>query len=273
MILVTKKTKYKNNAPPQRRFFSGKVMKKKVLFIAATHGDEGFSIQILNDLERNYPKDIYGYERIIGNPKALNKKVRYMQSDLNRSAPGNKNSNLYEERRAFEIMEIAKKFDYVIDLHGANSECGLVIIICNPTLQNFILAGMLSIEKIVIWATKEDLKKGPLTQFCKPAGLEIECGPKNDPRIQNKLKNTIIKFVKTCQKITVEEIMENLAKKELYVIYDKQIGKESDLQDFKKTKKGNEVFYPFMSNVYPETACYKMKKIKLEKLFLSHSNI
>lgn len=248
-------------------------MKKKILFISATHGDEGFSIKVLNEIERKYPRDKYGYERIIGNPKALDKNVRYVDSNLNRSAPGNKNSLLYEERRASEILTTANKFDYVIDIHGANSNCGLSIIICNPILSNFVLAGTLGIKRVVVWTTKEDFKKGPITQFCKPAGLEIECGPKNNLRIQNKLKNILIKFIKTYQKFTVFDIAKNLEKKELYVIYDKQIGKESDLQDFKKYKKGNEVFYPFMSNVYPKITCYKMKKIKLEKLFLSQSNI
>lgn len=248
-------------------------MKNKVLFISATHGDEEFSIKVLDELERKCPKDKFAYERIIGNPKALAKKERYLDANLNRSAPGNKNSKLYEEKRAFEIMEIAKKFDYVIDIHGADSNCGIALIICNPTLPNFILAGMLTVKKIVVWATEEDLKKGPITQFCKPAGIEIECGRKTDFIIQNKLKTVLLKFIKSYQKITIKDIMSNLKKKELYLIYDKQTKKDSNLEDFKKIKNRNEIFYPFMSNVYPNIACYKMKKIELGKLFLSQSNI
>lgn len=248
-----------------------KIMKKKVLFISATHGEEGFSIQVLNEIRKEYPK--YVFEGIIGNPKAFEKKVRYVDTNLNRSAPGNKNSKSYEDRRAFEIMEIAKKFDYVIDIHGADSKCGITIIICNPILPNFVLAGMLPIGKIVIWRTKEDLKKGPLTQFCKPAGLEIECGRKTDLAIKNKLKNVLVKFLRTYQKITIKEIMKNLGTKEFYVIYDKQTKKDKAFQDFKKVRTKKEIFYPFMSNVYPSISCYKMKKISFEKLFLSQSNI
>lgn len=248
-------------------------MKNKILFISATHGEEGFSIRVLDELERKYSKSKYCYERIIGNPKALAKNIRYLDTDLNRSAPGNKNSELYEEKRAFEIMKIAKKYEYVIDLHGADSNCGVVIIMCNPTLSTFALAGMLEIKKIVIWRIKEDLKKGPLTQFCKPAGLEIECGRKTNSRIQDELKKILGKFMKTYQKISIEKVMNNLEKKELYVVYDKQNNEDNGLQDFKRTKKGNEIFYPFMSNVYPKIACYKMRKIKLAELFLSQSKI
>jgi hypothetical protein len=248
-------------------------MKNKVLFISATHGEEGFSIKILDDLERKYPKSKYFYDRIIGNPMAFAKDIRYLDANLNSSAPGSRNSKFYEEKRAFEIMRITEKYKYIIDLHGADSNCGVVIIICNPILPNFFLAGMLEINKIVIWRTKEDLIKGPLTQFCKPAGLEIECGKKIDPKIQDELKNILSKFIKKYQKMTIKEIMKNLMKKELYIIYDKLIGSDKDLCDFKRVKKENEIFYPFMSNVYPEIGCYKMKKVKLEDLFLLQSKI
>lgn len=248
-------------------------MKNKILFITATHGDEGFSIKVLDELEKKCPRNECGFERIIGNPKAFKRNIRYTEVDLNRSAPGKMGSRIYEEKRAAQIMKIANKFKFVIDLHGANSKCGIVIIICNPILSNFVLAGMFPIKKIIIWRTKEDFKKGPLTQFCKSVGLEIECGRKTDSRIKNKLKKVLIKFLKIYQKITIKEIMKNLREKEFYVIYDKQVEKDNKLQDFKKVKNKNEVFYPFMSNVYPNIACYKMKKIKLENLFLTQSKI
>lgn len=245
---------------------------KKILFISATHGDEGFSIKVLDELERKYPKDKYGFERIIGNPRALALGVRGTDGNLNRLAPGKPKSKIYEERRAFGIMKIVKNYDYVIDLHGANSKCGIVIIICNPILPNFILAGMFDIKKIVIWSTKEDYKSGPLTQFCK-TGLEIECGIKTDLEIQKELKIVLKKFIKNYQKMDVKKIMDNLRQKELYVVYDKLMGKDKSLQDFKKIKKEREVFYPFMADAYPGIACYKVRKIKFQKLFLAFSKV
>lgn len=247
-------------------------MKKKILFITSTHGDEGFSIKILNELEKKYSKDKYGYDRIIGNPKALKLNVRQIDGNLNRLAPGKATSEIYEERRAFEIMKITKKFDFTIDIHGSDSECGVVIIICNPILPNLALAGLFDIGKIVVWSTKEDYKTGPLTQFCK-SGLEIECGKKNNPLIQRKLKKVLGKFIRNYQNMTVTEIMRSLRKKEIYAIYDKAPGKDKSLRDFVKATRENETFYPFMSNIYPETACYKMRKIDLSKIFLSQSKI
>lgn len=249
-----------------------KNMKNKVLFISATHGDEGFSIPILNVLEKEYSKIKYNYDWIIGNPRALKLKIRGTEGNLNRLAPGNARSKIYEEKRAYEIMQIARKFDYVIDLHGARSDCGIVIIICNPTLSNFILAGMLNINRIVIWSTNEDLTKGPITQFCK-TGLEIECGKKTDPKIQKKLEKILAQFVLTYQSNDINNIIKNLREKEIFQVYDKLIKQNSNLQDFKLVREKDEQFYPFMSNQYPDLACYKLKKVKFTDLFLSQSKI
>jgi len=247
-------------------------MKKQILFISATHGDEGFSIKVLDELEKKYPGDKYGFARTVGNPKALSLNVKQIEANLNRSAPGNSKSPIYEKRRAAEIMIKAKKFQYVIDLHGANSSCGIVLIICKPSLPNFLLAGIFNVKRVIIWSTKEDYKSGPLTQFCE-TGLEIECGPKNEKRIQKELKMVLKNFVKNYKKIAIDEIMKNLRNGEFYAIYDKENQINKSLTDFKKVKKGKEEYYPFMCNVYPNLACYKLRKIKFEELFLSLSKI
>jgi len=249
-------------------------MKKKILFITATHGNEEFSIEVLNKLERKYSRKKFGYERIIGNPKALEKSIRYTDSDLNRSAPGNISSCIYEEKRAAEIMKITEKFKFVIDIHGSIADCGIVIIISKPSIQNIALSGILPIKRIVIWYTKDCLKTGPITQFCKVPGLEIECGPKNNKSIKAKLEKLIEQFLLKGRDMRIEEIMDNLKTKEFYVIYGKLPGKGKGLRDFKEVTRKQDRFYPFMSsNQYINTACYKMKRVNMEDLFLSLSEI
>lgn len=51
------------------------------------------------------------------------------------------------------------------------------------------------------------------------------------------------------------------------------MGTGKSLRDFKKANRNNENFYPFMSNQYPDMACYKLKKVKFTELFLSQSKI
>lgn len=53
-------------------------------------------------------------------------------------------------------------------------------------------------------------------------------------------------------------------------VYGKVKGNSKDYtyNNFIKTKVENEEFYPFLTNQYSGIACYKMKKILFEDLFL-----
>ena len=57
-------------------------MKKKnnkdILFIAATHGDEDFSVGIFKKLEKLKNSYTQSYDWIIGNERAYQKKVRFV---------------------------------------------------------------------------------------------------------------------------------------------------------------------------------------------------
>lgn len=240
---------------------------EKLLFLTVTHGDEGFSIDLLKQTEAKYSKKEYGYQWLISNPKAYKQNVRFIDQDLNRSAPGNLKSNDYEVKRAAEIVKLSSKYSSVIDIHGAVSNCGVVTIIPFPTLSNILLAGLVPVKRNVIWYAKSSLEKGPLVQFIKCPGIEIECGPKESPKIKKELKRVIEYVLINLNKRTLE-VAESLQEKEFYVVYGKLDGKRKGLSDFVEAKVNNEKFYPFMSNQYDGIVCYKMKKIKIEDLFL-----
>jgi len=248
-------------------------MNNKILFISATHGNEEYSIEVLDGIEKKYPKSEYGYERLVGNPKALKKNIRYIDQDLNRSAPGDIKSKIFEEKRAAEIMKISEKFKYVIDLYGSNSKCGVTIIISYPSIENILLSGMFDVRRVVIWYTKSSDKNVPLTQSCTPPELEIECGPKNDPKISTALKKVLEKFIKEEKSMNIEKLIKRLKSKEFYVVYGIYKSENKIARDFKKVKTAREKFYSFMSaNQYPgKINCYKMRKIKFEDLFLLKS--
>ena len=240
----------------------------KILFITATHGDEGFSEDVFRNLACRYPKNKYGYDLTVGNPKALKKGVRYIEVDLNRSAPGNLTSSIYEERRAAQIMELSKKYKFVIDIHGTVADSGIVIIIPYPTLSNLLLASMLPIKRNVIWYAKSSLKKGPLVQFMYCPGIEIGCGPKSSEQLKKDLRTVLSTFLEIRARGNLNQFIDNFKGKTFYNVYDKLDEDGSNYADFTLTKKGDEEFYPFLANQYPKIACYKMKKINFEDTFL-----
>jgi hypothetical protein len=221
-------------------------MKNNILFIGGTHGDEPIGVNALKELA----KERSNFDWIIGNEPALRQKNREFEGNLNRSAPGNKDSLFYAQRRAAEILELSKKYKFVIDLHGTPSQSGIFIIITNPKKENFKLAARLPIKNVVYWPSFSSELEGPMSEFF-PCGLEIECGPKNDPKTKQKLKNIIKNFLdkKTSDK-----------KQKIFEVYDSYSGPNLGLKEFQLTKINGEKFYPVLVGVYPKITCYKMKR-------------
>lgn len=233
----------------------------KIQFIAATHGDEGFSIPVLQKLEAKYPKQTYGYDWVIGNPKALELGKRYTEKDLNRSAPGDKNSPYYEERRAAEIIELSKNCDILIDIHGSVGNCGVVTLIPLPSRQNIQLARSIPLERNVIWYAEESWKAGPPVQHTVCSALEIECGPKKDQATADKLYDALEKII-TANKAGSFFVQPTDIVQEFYKVYGVIKGAhDPSISDDAEATIDGETFMPFMSNQYPGTLCYKMRQI------------
>lgn len=242
--------------------------KRKILFIAATHGDESFSIGVLENLEKRYSRSEYGYDWIVGNPKALERGSRYIDTDLNRSAPGDPNGVSYEQRRAAKIMELSRRYTFVIDIHGTVANTGIVTIIPYPTLTNLVLASALSVERNVIWYARESLEQGPLVQFTQCPGIELECGPKSSKEIKIQLDEVLSRVLDRNTSWNLDALVDNLKRKEFYYIYDNQPDDGNTYTNFALTRNKDEEFYPFLTNQYPGISCCKMKKMRFEEIFL-----
>ena len=238
-------------------------MKNKLLFIAATHDNEGFSIEVLKKLEQKYSKEEYNYDWIIGNPEALKKNTRFIDVDLNRVAPGNQASNVYEEKRAADVIEICNKYDFVIDIHGSNSNCGICTIISYPNPSNISLAKLVGLEHNVIWYSEESSVKGPINQHVNSSSLELECGPKNDPKIAVELYSVLENIIINTNRTDPFRTTNN---QEFYEVYDKE--KEVDVKaDFVLVRNKDEEYFPFLSNnSYKNISHYKMKKIDINTI-------
>jgi len=230
-------------------------MKKeiKILFIAATHGDESIGVEVVRSLKRK------GFDFLIGNPEALKQEKRFIDSDLNRIFPG-KIGGSYEERRAIEIIKITKKYDWVIDLHGSISRTGVFIIITKLTIENLYLALRFGIKRIVIWPGAPETI-GSLSTFM-PAGIEIESGLRDDPKIKNQLKNVLVDFLKNKDKAV--NFLEAADEKDIFFVTGKLLKnknkKPDNLKNWQKIDKEN--FALFVNGRFTDAWCFKMIKIK-----------
>lgn len=107
----------------------------KILVLGGTHGNELLGIELVKMLR---VKPIAGIEALVANPRATEKGVRFIETDLNRSFSEGES---YEYRRARELKDITKSYDIVLDFHNTqtpNNDCGFVGVDCSPELYRVL---------------------------------------------------------------------------------------------------------------------------------------
>ncbi len=232
-------------------------MQEKILFIVCTHGNEHTPLTAIKNVIKKMGKEEFSKkcEYIIANPKAKELGTRFTDVDLNRIYPGDINSVHYESRRAVEILEYAKNFKYVIDLHTTKSDTGIFILVTKGKKENYELAQKLSPKRVVIWESTSGSLTGPVCNFLN-SSLEIEASTLSDTHIQD-LESSILSVI--------DNGISKIEEKEWYRVVTSMPIK--DVEDIKKLKEFGEVIYnnkkmyALLVGAYKDKACYLMEKI------------
>lgn len=232
---------------------------KKILLIAATHGNEPLGVEVIEKLKSKKLDQFF--DTLIGNPKALEQKREYIDINLNRIYPGNKDSKLYEVKKAAENLELAKKYDYVIDIHEASLATNDFIIVPRQKLSEKFPIEFINMDTVLVWPDP----KGPLGEVLETC-VELEFGMKNRNRNDaiEKCTEIIEQFIKNSQKNLKPKKQKNA-----YYVYGKLMknqftGDINQLKDFEQIKTGDETFYPLLVGQYLDNegiVCYKMRKL------------
>lgn len=235
-------------------------MKKKILIIIYTHGDEGTGDEVVKRLKKKNLGRFF--DCLIANPEAAKRNVRFVESDLNRSYPGKKDSKIYEERLAYDNLKNAKKYEFVVDIHEATSGTKDFIIIPRERGINTFPLNLIDLDTVLFWPDP----KGPIGQILDNS-IELEFGMRGRSR-KSVIKNAekvIWEFIK---KVYSNDKQKKISKKEFYYVYGKLLSKEfsgdyKKIKDFSKTTIKGEDFYPLLIRQYINDGivCYKMKKI------------
>lgn len=154
-------------------------MSKPFLFIACTHGNEPIGKDAVERLASSRTF-VDAFDSVIGNPRAFAVNRRFMDADLNRSAPGCLFSFAYEMRRARTLVRAARRYSFVVDLHQTFANDRVVIIVTRVTRENLAFALRFPIETILLWPPPDETVRFGSLVSSVPIGIEIESGTKSD---------------------------------------------------------------------------------------------
>ena len=159
----------------------------KVFIVGGTHGNEKIGAYLVNNLKKELVKNQYSFpvETIIGNPKALRRKERYIDADLNRlfktTELENLNLSTYEHERARVLNNIlgpkGDNNNFMIDLHTTNANMGLTIMTPqrNPFKLNMLKYIADRVDNVNIYFSKASSDRPSLNSVTKGSFL-IEVG-------------------------------------------------------------------------------------------------
>lgn len=232
-------------------------MKKKLLLIAATHGNEKIGVEVIKKLERLGQNKYFNV--LIGNPEALKYGKRFIDADLNRSYPGKRDSKIYEQRIAYNNMRIASQYEYIIDIHEASAGTDDFIIVPREEISKKFPLKFINLKNIIVWPDP----KGPMGEVLENC-IELEFGMRSRNREKAIMKATgvVSEFIDS-----VYGENESVFQQKSYYVYGKlmksEIANEQiTLKDLKLTRFQGEQFYPLLTNQYSGEGiiCYKMRK-------------
>ena len=161
---------------------------KKILIVSGTHGNElnpVWAVKKFRNLINSSPQS-KALEFILGNPKALEEGLRYVDVDLNRSFNVLKtasNQNFYEVNRSEYLInkygsQGPKSCPIVIDLHTTTSCMGTSIVMYGRRQKDFCLAAILQAKfGLPIYLHEKDINQTGFLVEAWPCGIVIEIGP------------------------------------------------------------------------------------------------
>lgn len=120
----------------------------RLLVVGGMHGNEPLGLRVVDLLER---QPIPGVDVARANELAIAADCRFIGQDLNRSFPGDSESDVYELSRAAQLLSLAKQYDVVLDFHNTycpENDCGFVGDTASPRLYG--VAGELGLHKIIV---------------------------------------------------------------------------------------------------------------------------
>lgn len=239
----------------------GKDSGKTVAIIGGIHGNEICGIKALDYLQ-NYLKPDAGLVYLIyGNPRAIEKGIRFIDMNLNRAFKTDeeltdRERNSYERKRALEIIPFLRRCDAILDIHSSNSLNSTPFLICEP--QSFFIAERIPFPiRSFGW---DVLEPGSTDNFANKNGryaVCAECGSNNDPQSYDLALKAVSTFLTIFGIIEGPIPSKRKNQKEIFGKY-VYITKENfkpirEFNDFENLTKGQLIGFDGQEKIYSES--------------------
>jgi len=162
----------------------------EIAVVGSIHGDEPCGRDGIEAVLADPPEMTKAVKFIVANEDALEADTRYIDTDLNRSFPGDVTSDSHEERLAAELAEELRGCT-VLALHSTQSYDGLFALVDNVRPLVRRLCPQLSVDAVV---TTEDTGEGRIFSVAQDT-IEIECGLQGSQAAAENAEQVIREFL------------------------------------------------------------------------------
>jgi predicted deacylase len=160
--------------------FESGISGPKIVILAGVHGNELPGIIALKEFIASSPKLLKGKVTcIFANPHAIEKNIRFVETNLNRCFSKRNSDNTYEDNLARELMFYLDNADICLDLHASYTQNTEPMIICQPNAYPYIQS--LLPRHVCHWFLSNPTLATDQYMFSQgKVGICVECGYLDD---------------------------------------------------------------------------------------------
>jgi succinylglutamate desuccinylase len=183
--------------------------KPEIAVVYCTHGIETAGKKAVERLLNEEPEFKEGVKLVFANEKAVKEDERFIDTDLNRSFPGNPESESYEERLAAEMMEELQDVK-VLDMHETEVSPTPFSLFCWMDEEIIETLQSTGVKKAV------EISYTPGCGINNYGGVEVETGPRGTEKSVEEAYRVLKQFLVNNDVLEGEE---NISSPEIYSVY------------------------------------------------------
>lgn len=161
-----------------------------VAVVGAVHGDEPCGARAIERFLDSDPEVDRAAKLIVANELALERGVRYVETDLNRALPGDPESDLYEERLAHELLTEVRGCT-TLGIHSTVSYDGAFANVAYLNERKREVAAHLPVDGVVDFTVVADGRSVELPSF-----VDVEAGRQGSAAAVDNAYDCLLAFLR-----------------------------------------------------------------------------